>query len=68
MPALESGEKVVIETTIRNSNRTAGAMLSGEVAKRYGHAGLAGRHDHREVDGVSGQSFGAWAAHGVTLN
>jgi glutamate synthase (NADPH) large chain len=39
-PALESGQTVVIETAIRNSDRTAGAMLSGEVAKRYGHAGL----------------------------
>ena len=38
--ALESGEAVVIESTIRNVDRTTGAMLSGEVAKRYGHEGL----------------------------
>ena len=40
MPALESGTPVVIESEIHNYDRTAGAMLSGEVAKRYGHAGL----------------------------
>ena len=39
-PALESGETVVLERTIRNVNRTVGAMLSGEIARRHGHAGL----------------------------
>jgi glutamate synthase (NADPH/NADH) large chain len=67
MPALETGEKVLIETGIRNNNRTAGAMLSGEVAKRYGHAGLPEDTIHVKFKGVTGQSFGAWAAHGVTL-
>jgi len=39
-PALENGQPVIINTPIRNINRTFGAMLSGEVAKRYGHKGL----------------------------
>ena len=40
-PALERGEKVqFIEMPIRNINRTVGTMLSGEIAKRYGHEGL----------------------------
>ncbi len=39
-PALERGEPVTIETPIRNINRTVGTMLSGAVAKRYGHEGL----------------------------
>jgi glutamate synthase (NADPH/NADH) large chain len=39
-PALDDRKPVRIEMGIRNFNRTAGAMLSGEVAKRYGHAGL----------------------------
>jgi glutamate synthase (NADPH/NADH) large chain len=38
--ALEKGDKVVIESPIRNVDRSTGAMLSGEVAKRYGYAGL----------------------------
>ncbi len=67
-PALESGKAVVIETAIRNSDRTAGAMLSGEVAKRYGHAGLPEDTITVRLSGVAGQSFGAWAAHGVTLD
>jgi glutamate synthase (NADPH) large chain len=67
MPALENQTPVVIETKIKNSNRTAGAMLSGEVAKRYGHAGLAENTIHVKFEGITGQSFGAWAAHGVTL-
>ena len=39
-PALERREPVRIERPIRNIHRTVGAMLSGEVARRYGHAGL----------------------------
>jgi glutamate synthase (NADPH) large chain len=67
IPALESGKAVVIESSIRNSDRTAGAMLSGAVAMRYGHRGLPEDTIHVKLSGSSGQSFGAWAAHGVTL-
>jgi glutamate synthase (NADPH/NADH) large chain len=67
LPALESGKSVVIHSEIRNHNRTAGAMLSGEVAKRYGHAGLPEDTIQVKFTGISGQSFGAWAAKGVTL-
>ncbi len=67
MPALEKGTPVVITSKIRNADRTAGAMLSGEVAKRYGHAGLPEDTITVKLNGVAGQSFGAWAAHGVTL-
>ncbi len=55
------------EIAIRNVNRTVGAMLSGEVARRYGHAGLAEDTIHIKLLGTAGQSFGAWLAHGVTL-
>jgi glutamate synthase (NADPH/NADH) large chain len=50
-----------------NVNRTVGAMLSGEVAKRYGHAGLPDNTIHIALTGTAGQSFGAFLAHGVTL-
>ncbi|MDQ5879768.1 MAG: glutamate synthase large chain, partial [Pseudomonadota bacterium] len=66
-PALEKGEKVTIELPIRNVNRTAGTMLSGEVAKRYGHAGLPDNTIHLKLTGTAGQSFGAFLAKGVTL-
>ena len=52
---------------IRNTDRTAGAMLSGEVAKRYGHAGLPDDTIEVKLTGTAGQSFGAWLARGVTL-
>jgi glutamate synthase (NADPH/NADH) large chain len=67
-PALERGEVVRIESKVRNVNRTVGAMLSGEVAKRYGHRGLPSGTIHVTLSGVAGQSFGAFLAHGVTLD
>jgi len=65
--ALDRGAPVRIVTTIRNTDRTAGAMLSGEVAKRYGHEGLPTDTVHVKFTGTAGQSFGAWLAHGVTF-
>ncbi len=67
-PALERGEKVTIETPIRNINRTAGTMLSHEVAKRYGHEGLPDDSIHVRLAGSAGQSFGAFLARGITLD
>ncbi len=67
-PALERQEPVRIEKTVINVNRTVGAMLSGEVARRYGHAGLPDNTIQITVRGVAGQSFGAWLAHGITLD
>ena len=66
-PALERREPVVIELPISNTNLTVGAMLSGEVARRYGHAGLEDGTIHIRLKGTAGQSFGAWLARGVTL-
>jgi len=66
-PALERGEPVRIEHAVRNINRTVGAMLSGEVAKRHGHAGLPDGTISIHLTGVAGQSFGAFLAHGVSL-
>ena len=66
-PALENGESVKIETEIFNYNRTFGTMLSGEVARRYGHAGLPDDSIYIKAKGTAGQSFGAWVAKGVTI-
>ncbi len=68
MPALEHGEKVVIETPIRSVDRSAGAMLSGQVAKRYGGAGLPDDTIHVTLTGTAGQAFGAFLATGVTFD
>jgi glutamate synthase (NADPH/NADH) large chain len=67
MPALEGRTPVRIEDTIRNTDRSAGAMLSGEVAMRYGHAGLPEDTIAVTLRGTGGQSFGAWLAAGVSM-
>lgn len=67
-PALDKGEPVRLERKVINVNRTVGAMLSGEVAKKYGHKGLPDNTIHISFKGVAGQSFGAFLAHGVTLD
>ena len=66
--ALLRGEKVNIDTPIRNINRTVGTMLSGEVAKRYAHEGLPDDTIHVRLAGSAGQSFGAFLARGITLD
>jgi glutamate synthase (NADPH/NADH) large chain len=66
--ALEDRKPVQITGTIRNTDRTAGAMLSGEVAKRYGHTGLPDDTIAISLTGTGGQSFGAWLAAGVSLD
>ncbi|MEI6069137.1 MAG: glutamate synthase large subunit [Methylococcaceae bacterium] len=66
-PALEHGQAVVINTPIRNVNRTFGAMLSGQVAKRYGHKGLPDDTIAIHVKGTAGQSFGAFLAQGISI-
>jgi len=66
-PALEKGEKVVIETPITNTNRTVGTMLSNQVASRYGHDGLPDDTITVKLAGTAGQSFAAFLAHGISF-
>jgi glutamate synthase (NADPH/NADH) large chain len=65
--ALENQAPVRIEHPVRNINRTVGAMLSGEVARRYGHAGLPDDTISISLTGTAGQSFAAFLARGVSL-
>ncbi|MFP6735878.1 MAG: glutamate synthase large subunit [Rhodospirillales bacterium] len=66
-PALDARQPVKIETPIRNINRTVGAMLSGEIAERYGNDGLADDTIYIKGKGTGGQSFGAFLAKGITI-
>ncbi|MFW6213973.1 MAG: glutamate synthase-related protein, partial [Spirochaetota bacterium] len=66
-PAIERKERVRLDLPIRNTDRTTGTMLSHEIAKRYGLDGLPDESIHVMLSGSAGQSFGAWLAHGVTL-
>ena len=66
-PALESKTPVTASFAIRNVHRTVGAMLGGEIARRYGSAGLPEGTIHFKFSGSAGQSFGAFVPKGVTL-
>jgi len=66
-PALASKTAVVTDADIRSSNRTCGTLLSHEVVKRYGHAGLPDDTIRVRLTGTAGQSLGAFLAHGITL-
>ncbi len=66
-PSIEHGQPVRLEREIRNVDRTAGAMLSGEVARVHGHAGLPEDTIVVRFTGTAGQSFGAFLARGVSL-
>jgi glutamate synthase (NADPH) large chain len=67
-PAIEDGQPVHIELSIRNSNRTVGAMLSNQVARRYGEDGLPEGTIQVRFKGSAGQSFAAFLARGITMN
>ncbi len=65
--AIDTRTPVTLEFPIRNVNRTVGTMISGLVARRYGHAGLPDNTINLTFRGSAGQSFGAWCARGITL-
>ncbi|MGH9401663.1 MAG: glutamate synthase-related protein, partial [Terriglobia bacterium] len=65
--AIDSAAPVSLRLPIRNVHRSVGAMLSGEIARRYGAAGLAEDTVKINFTGSAGQSFGAFLARGVTL-
>ena len=67
-PAIERGETVSFIVPIRNVNRTVGAMLSGELAQRYGHEGLPDDTIHIQFNGTAGQSFAAFLSKGMTFD
>nr|WP_249997891.1 glutamate synthase large subunit [Actinoplanes sp. M2I2] len=66
-PALTEGAPVHADVAIRNDNRSVGAMLGGEVTRRYGGAGLPDDTISFTLRGTGGQSFGAFLPRGVTL-
>jgi glutamate synthase domain-containing protein 2/glutamate synthase domain-containing protein 1/glutamate synthase domain-containing protein 3 len=65
--SIENGTPIEIKLPIRNVHRTVGAMLSGEIARRHGSAGLPDDTIRFQFSGSAGQSFGAFLARGVTL-
>jgi len=67
LPAIESGTPITINRDVRNVHRTIGTMISCEIAKRYGNAGLPDDTITLRFKGSVGQSFGAFCSSGMTL-
>jgi glutamate synthase (NADPH/NADH) large chain len=65
--AIESGGKAYAEFPIRNTDRTVGTLLSNEITRRHGAAGLPDGSVRFRFSGTAGQSFGAFATRGVSL-
>jgi len=68
LPAIENGTGGIFHYTIANCDRSIGARISGEIARRYGNQGMANRPIHVNLTGVAGQSLGVWNAGGLEIN
>ncbi len=66
-PAIESKQKVTASFDIKNTDRTAGTILSNEITKLYKADGLPEDTIHFKLKGTAGQSFGAFNTKGITL-
>ncbi len=66
-PALDRREPVEARLSIRNTNRTVGAILGSEVTRRYGGEGLPEDTVRLYFEGSAGQSFGAFVPPGITM-
>lgn len=67
LPAIESKRGGDFYYAIRNTDRSVGARLSGEIAKRHGNQGMAADPVRIHLDGTAGQSFGVWNAGGLEM-
>ena len=65
--AIDQQEEVTLDYAIRNTDRATTTMLSGIIAKKYGEKGLPDETINIKFKGSAGQSFGAFAVHGLNL-
>jgi glutamate synthase (NADPH/NADH) large chain len=68
LPAIESGSGGSYSYDIRNWNRSIGARVAGEIARRYGEKGIQHAPVDVRLQGTAGQSFGAWNVAGLNLD
>lgn len=66
-PAIMNKQEINLDYAIKNTDRAACTMLSGVIAKKYGDKGLPDGTINIRFKGSAGQSFGAFAVHGVNL-
>ncbi|MBP5247979.1 MAG: glutamate synthase large subunit [Fibrobacter sp.] len=66
--SIETKKPVTLDLPIRNTNRTFGTIISSRIAKKYGYAGLPNDTITLHIHGSAGQSLGAFAAHGLTID
>ena len=67
LPAIESKSGGRFEFDVRNFNRSIGARLAGEIARRHGNEGMRDAPLDIVLHGTAGQSFGAWNISGLKL-
>jgi len=67
LPAIESKSGGRFGFEVRNFNRSIGARLAGEIARRYGNVGMADAPLEISLRGTAGQSFGAWNVAGLNM-
>ncbi|MBI2383753.1 MAG: glutamate synthase large subunit [Gammaproteobacteria bacterium] len=67
LPAIEAKSGGTFEYEVKNNNRSIGARLSGEIARRWGNAGMSEHPVTLKLKGTAGQSFGVWNAGGLHL-
>jgi glutamate synthase (NADPH/NADH) large chain len=67
MPAIEAGSGGEFRFEVKNNNRSIGARVSGEIARRWGNQGMADKPITLRLTGTAGQSFGVWNAGGLHL-
>jgi len=67
-PSIDKCEKSNLKLKILNTDRSVGAMLSGIIAKKFGHKGLPKNTINIKFKGSAGQSFGAWLSYGINFN
>lgn len=65
---LETKKPLILEYPIRNTDRTFGTIVSSRIAQKYGYAGLPDDTIAIHLKGCAGQSLGAFAAHGLTID
>jgi glutamate synthase (NADPH/NADH) large chain len=65
--AIESKTSAEFNYQIKNIDRSIGALISGEIARKYGNEGLGTKELNFKFNGSAGQSFGVWNINGLNL-